>query len=61
MHFLATEISKNTYVNLMDQYCPCGDLIPPDSPLRRRITRQEFPEAVRMAQEEGLHRIDSES
>jgi putative pyruvate formate lyase activating enzyme len=60
MRFLATEISKNTYVNLMDQYRPCGDLIPPDSPLRRRITRQEFQEAVRMAREEGLHRIDSE-
>ena len=60
MHFLATEISKNTYVNLMDQYRPCGDLIPPDSPLRRRLTRQEFQEAVRMAKEEGLHRIDSE-
>ena len=59
MHFLATEISQNTYVNIMDQYRPCGD-IPPDSPLNRRITRQEFQEAIRIAREEGLHRIDSE-
>jgi putative pyruvate formate lyase activating enzyme len=58
MHFLATEISQTTYVNIMDQYRPCGD-IPPDSPLNRRITRQEFKEAIRIAREEGLHRIDS--
>ena len=60
MHFLATEISRSTYVNIMDQYRPCGDLIPPDSPLNRRSTRREFQEAVRMAREEGLRRIDSE-
>jgi putative pyruvate formate lyase activating enzyme len=58
MHFLASEISQTTYVNIMDQYRPCGD-IPPDSPLNRRITRQEFKEAIRIAREEGLHRIDS--
>lgn len=60
MHFLVTEISKNTYVNLMDQYFPCGEVIPPDSPLARRITREEFKEAVQIAKEEGLSRIDSE-
>jgi putative pyruvate formate lyase activating enzyme len=60
LRFLADEISKNTYVNIMDQYRPCGDLIPPDSPLNRRSTRLEFQEAVRMAREEGLQRIDSE-
>jgi putative pyruvate formate lyase activating enzyme len=60
LHFLATEISSNTYVNIMDQYRPCGDLIPPDSPLSRRITRQEFNKAIRIAREEGLRRIDSE-
>jgi len=60
MHFLATEISPNTYVNIMDQYRPCGNLIPPDSPLGRRITRREFQEAVLLAREVGLRRIDSE-
>ncbi|OPY58225.1 MAG: Radical SAM superfamily protein [Syntrophorhabdaceae bacterium PtaU1.Bin034] len=60
MRFLATEISKNTYVNIMNQYFPCGDLIPPDSPLSRRITREEFREAIRIAKEEGITRIDSE-
>lgn len=60
MHFLATEISKNTYVNIMDQYHPCGDIIPPGSPLSRRITRQEFMEALQIAHQEGLSRIDRE-
>ncbi len=60
MHFLATEISKDTYVNIMDQYHPCGNLIPPSSPLARRIGRDEFREAVRIAKEEGLTRLDRE-
>lgn len=60
MHFLATDISRDTYVNIMDQYYPCGNLIPPGSPLARRTTHQEFADAVRIAKEEGLVRIDSE-
>jgi putative pyruvate formate lyase activating enzyme len=58
MRFLARNVSPNTYVNIMDQYRPCGDLIPPGSPLNRRITRDEFREAVRMAREEGITRLD---
>jgi putative pyruvate formate lyase activating enzyme len=57
MHFLATEISRNTYVNIMDQYYPCGD-IPPRSPLERRISAEEFEEALGIAGEEGLTRLD---
>jgi len=57
MHFVASHISKNTYVNIMDQYYPCGDL-PPDSPLSRRITREEYEEAVQAAQDEGIKRLD---
>ncbi len=57
MRFLAEKISKNTYVNIMDQYYPCGD-IPPDSPLRRRITPEEFDEAVAIAKKEGITRLD---
>ncbi|HSR11591.1 MAG TPA: radical SAM protein [Thermodesulfobacteriota bacterium] len=60
MRFLATRISPNTYVNIMAQYYPCGDRIPPGSPLARRITRQEFTDAIRMAREEGITRIDRE-
>jgi putative pyruvate formate lyase activating enzyme len=57
MQFLAAEISKDTYVNIMDQYHPCGD-VPLRSPLGRRITAGEFEEALRLAQEEGLTRLD---
>ncbi len=58
MRFLAKEISRATYVNIMAQYYPCGDLIPRDSPLARRITRREFEEALQIAREEGISRID---
>jgi len=57
MHFLAAEISRHTYVNIMDQYYPCGD-IPPRSPLERRTSAEEFEEALTIAGEEGLARLD---
>ncbi len=57
MRFLATRISKNTYVNIMDQYYPCGD-IPLDSPMRRRITTEEYDEAIARAKKEGITRLD---
>ena len=60
MRFLATKVSRDTYLNIMDQYHPRGSL-PPDSPLNRRITRREYEEAVRAAEEEGLARLDGRS
>jgi putative pyruvate formate lyase activating enzyme len=57
MHFLSTEISLNTYVNIMDQYYPCGD-IPSNSPLQRRITPKEFNQALEWADMEGITRLD---
>ncbi len=57
MRFLANSISRNTYVNIMDQYYPCGN-IPLDSPLRRRITSEEFNRAIALAKEEGITRLD---
>ncbi len=57
MHFLATEISENVYVNIMDQYRPCGD-IPPHSPLDRGITQEEYSEALEAAKMEGITRLD---
>lgn len=55
MHFLATEISKNTYVNIMDQYRPCykAYLYPE---VNRLITQAEYERAVELARKEGLHR-----
>lgn len=55
MHFIATEISKDTYVNIMDQYRPCYKAV--DFPeIDRRITQGEYEEAVGEAKAEGLWR-----
>ncbi len=57
LHFLATEISRSTYVNIMSQYHPCGGAVgQPD--LGRRITSGEFEEALELARREGLERLD---
>jgi putative pyruvate formate lyase activating enzyme len=58
MEFLAQEISKDTYVNVMDQYRPCGqaDMYPEIS---RGIMPEEYQEAVDAARKAGLHRLDS--
>jgi putative pyruvate formate lyase activating enzyme len=57
MRFLSEKISKNTYVNIMDQYHPCGS-IPADSPLRRRITDEEYSQAIAAAKKAGISRLD---
>lgn len=57
MRFLAQEISKNSYVNIMAQYYPCGE-IPPGSPLYRRISKLEYLHAVEIAKKEGITRLD---
>ncbi|HUI46289.1 MAG TPA: radical SAM protein [Nitrospirota bacterium] len=57
VRFIAKEISKNTYVNIMGQYYPCYKAFD-NPPLDRRITREEFAEAVKLAREAGLRRLD---
>jgi putative pyruvate formate lyase activating enzyme len=54
--FLRDEISPNTYINVMQQYRPCYRAHELPS-LDRRISNQEYAEAVRLAQEAGL-RLD---
>lgn len=56
VRFLRDEISPNTYINVMQQYRPCH-LAHQLPALDRRITNQEYSEAVRLAQEAGL-RLD---
>ncbi len=56
--FLAEEISRDTYVNIMDQYRPCYRAMAMP-PLDRPTTRDEFEKAVKQAREAGLHRFDS--
>jgi putative pyruvate formate lyase activating enzyme len=58
MEFLAEKISKDTYVNIMDQYHPCGGATG-DPIINRRITRNEYLSALRSVKEAGLHRLDS--
>ncbi len=57
MGFLAREISKNTYVNVMDQYHPCFKAVHDDT-LSRRITREEYDQALYWAAQAGITRID---
>ncbi len=57
MKFIAEDVSRNTYVNLMDQYHPCFKA-DEYSPLDRRITQKEFTQAVKIAQELGIDRLD---
>lgn len=57
VRFIAEEISKNTYINIMDQYHPCYKAFE-HPPLDRRITNMEYSDAIRMAIDAGLKRID---
>jgi putative pyruvate formate lyase activating enzyme len=57
LRFLAREISLNTYVNVMDQYHPCGQVVG-NPELGRRITHGELDEALESARQEGLWRLD---
>jgi putative pyruvate formate lyase activating enzyme len=55
--FLAEKVSRQTYLNIMDQYRPCGDVA--GSPeLGRSITQTEFSLALDLAEKYGLHRLD---
>jgi putative pyruvate formate lyase activating enzyme len=55
MHYIATEISPHSYVNIMSQYRP--EHRARDFPeLNRRITNAEYREALACARAEGLDR-----
>jgi putative pyruvate formate lyase activating enzyme len=57
VRFLAEEISRDTYLNLMDQYHPAFNAAQFPK-LNRRTTCDEYQAAVRMAQEAGMRRLD---
>jgi len=57
VRFLASDVSSETYLNIMDQYRPCYEASSLPE-LNRRITGQEFGRAIRLAHEAGLHRLD---
>jgi len=57
LEFLAREISRETYLNLMDQYRPCYRALE-YPPLDRPLTGAEFSRALGLARHHGLHRLD---
>jgi putative pyruvate formate lyase activating enzyme len=57
LRFLAGEVSRNTYVNIMDQYRPCYRAFE-HPPLDRPLRRDEFAQAIAAAERLGLQRLD---
>jgi len=59
--WIAEEISRDTYVNIMDQYRPAGIVLENRGrnrfpALERSLSRNEYREGIRIAQRCGLHR-----
>ena len=57
MEFLSKEISANTYINVMDQYRPCGTAYQ-DEYINQRISTKEYSAALQWAKSAGLTRLD---
>jgi len=57
VRFISEEISRNTYINVMDQYHPCYEACK-YPPLDRKITKREYAQAIQAALNTGLKRID---
>ncbi|MBI5420117.1 MAG: radical SAM protein [Deltaproteobacteria bacterium] len=57
--FLAEEIGTDTFLNLMDQYRPCGRAME-FSEIGRRTSREEWREARDYALRRGVTRLDGE-
>jgi putative pyruvate formate lyase activating enzyme len=55
LEFIARRVSQNSYVNIMEQYHPAyrASRFPE---LNRRITTEEYDEAIKLALRYGLHR-----
>jgi putative pyruvate formate lyase activating enzyme len=57
--FLAREVSPDTYLNLMSQYYPAYQVSEEKFPeINRRITAQEYANAISVAQQAGLYRFN---
>ncbi|MEJ2170397.1 MAG: radical SAM protein, partial [Desulfobacterales bacterium] len=57
MRFIAQRLSRNTYVNIMSQYRPCGRAAEVKG-LGVHLTAKEYQMAVQAAKEEGINRLD---
>lgn len=61
MHWISTALSRDSYVNIMDQYYPAykAESEPRFAEINRRLQRGEFGQAVEYAKAAGLWRLDS--
>jgi len=57
VEFISKEISPNTYVNVMDQYRPCGTAHE-DTYINQRLSPEEYARALESAKNAGLKRLD---
>jgi putative pyruvate formate lyase activating enzyme len=57
LRFLAIDISRDCYVNIMAQYHPCGDA-QTIAELNRTIAPEVYDEAIQYARSLGLYRLD---
>ncbi len=57
LEFIATSLSRDTYVNVMPQYRPCGEAHR-FAALSRRLSVAEFEAAILAAMQAGLRRLD---
>jgi len=55
LSFIANELSKDSYVNIMSQYHPCYEANY-DKTINRRILSKEYSQAIERAKEVGLYR-----
>ena len=60
MNFIANRISKNSYVNIMPQYRPCGRAAEVEK-LKSRLSIEDYDMALKAAEEEGITRLDRET
>jgi putative pyruvate formate lyase activating enzyme len=57
MTFIAEQVSKNTYVNIMNQYRPCGRAAEVEA-MDRSVTDKAYNDAVTEARAAGITRLD---
>lgn len=62
LEWIASDLGRDTYVNLMDQYRPAGKVSRDRFPeINRRLTSAEYREALEIARRVGLRRLDGRS
>ena len=59
VRFLGREVSTNTYLNIMAQYRPCHQAFTIPQ-LSRPVLKKEFDEALKLAHQQGLDRLDKD-